>query len=156
MAQLRGAIRRLAGCLKVERLSGVYETEPAYVADQPPYLNMALQGRTVLDPHPLLMCLKQIERSMGRVGGLRWGERPIDLDILLYGERQVSTPDLQIPHARLHERAFVLVPLAELAPDLPVPGLERTVGELLAQAPRFGAILGRLGRLEGVDEGDSS
>ncbi len=134
-------------CLTVERLSQVYETEPAYVNDQPRYLNMVLQARTSLDPQALLECLKTVERNMGRAPSLRWGPRPIDLDILLFGDLLVESPDLHIPHARLHERPFVLRPLAELAPDLIPPGLTMTVGELARQAPPVGEIVACLGPL---------
>ncbi len=147
VAALRAAVERLGSCLKVEHLSQVYETEPAYVQDQPRYLNMVVKGSTRLDPHPLLLCLKQIERDLGRAGGMRWGPRPIDLDILLFGDRQVDLPDLQIPHVRLGERPFVLLPLAELAPDLVPPGLGASVHELVAQAPTIGAVIARLGAL---------
>jgi 2-amino-4-hydroxy-6-hydroxymethyldihydropteridine diphosphokinase len=148
VAALRAAVDRLQGCLLVECLSTVYETEPAYVLDQPRYLNMVVQGSTRLDPHLLLLCLKQIERDLGRAGGVRWGPRPIDLDILLYGDRQVDLPDLQIPHVRLGERPFVLLPLAELAPGLVPPGLGASVHELAAQAPAIGEVIARLGALQ--------
>src|SRR4051812_49334647 len=85
---LRMAVERLQDCAPVERLSGVYETEPAYVLDQPRYLNMVVEATTRLEPHALLSCLKQIERDLGRTVGRRWGQRPIDLDIILYGDRQ--------------------------------------------------------------------
>lgn len=145
--QLREAVRRMGRCLTVERLSQVYETEPAYVNDQPRYLNMVLQARTVLDPQALLDCLKAVERDMGRAPGLRWGPRPIDLDILLFGDLLVESPDLHIPHARLHERPFVLRPLAELAPSLVPSGLTMTVGALARQAPPVGEIVACLGLL---------
>ncbi len=147
VATLRAAVDRLRGCLVVEHLSQVYETEPAYVEDQPRYLNMVVQGSTRLDPHPLLLCLKQIERDLGRAGGVRWGPRPIDLDILLYGDRQVDLPDLQIPHVRLDERPFVLLPLAELAPDLVPPGRGASVHELAARTPAIGEVIAQLGAL---------
>jgi 2-amino-4-hydroxy-6-hydroxymethyldihydropteridine diphosphokinase len=134
-------------CVTVERLSQVYETEPAYVSAQPRYLNMALQARTSLDPQALLECLKTVERDMGRMPSLRWGQRPIDLDILLFGDLQVESPDLRIPHARLHERPFVLQPLAELVPNLTPPGLSMTIGELARQAPPVGEIVACLGPL---------
>ena len=146
-AQLREAVQRIGRCLTVERLSKVYETEPAYVSDQPRYLNMALQARTSLDPQALLECLKIVERDMGRTPGLRWGPRPIDLDILLFDDLLVESPDLHIPHARLHERPFVLRPLAELAPALTPPGLTMTVGELARHAPPVGEIVACLGPL---------
>ena len=146
-ANLRDAVRRLEPCLHIRRLSQVYETAAAYVTDQPSYLNMVLVGETVLDPHALLVCLKAIEREMGRETGLRWGPRLIDLDILLYANKQISTAELEIPHPRLHERPFVLQPLAELAPDLVPPGLETSVAELARSAPPVGAVIARIGPL---------
>lgn len=147
VGQLREALRRLDGCVRVEALSGVYETAPAYVADQPRYLNMALRARTALDPRALLGCLKRIELEMGRVQTVRWGPRPIDLDILLYGDRRIDEPNLQIPHPRLSERPFVLRPLAELAPELRPPGYEATIAELARTAPPIGDVIAALGPL---------
>ncbi len=130
---LRRAVERLAPQVAVERLSSIYETEPAYVVDQPRFLNMALRGDTRLAPAALLRHLKAIERQVGRTPTVRYGPRVIDLDILLYGDEQIEEPGLTVPHARLTERAFVLVPLAEIAPDLIVPGQGQTVAAL-AQA----------------------
>lgn len=144
---LRMAIERLKDCAPVERLSPVYETEPGYVVDQPRYLNMVVEATTRLEPHALLACLKRIERDLGRGGGIRWGPRPIDLDIILYGSRQVDTDDLQIPHMRFGERPFVLLPLADLAPDLVPPGHSVTILELAARAPAIGEVIARLGPL---------
>jgi 2-amino-4-hydroxy-6-hydroxymethyldihydropteridine diphosphokinase len=157
---LAAAVAQLAGCLVVDRLSDVYETEPAYVEDQPRFLNMVLAGYTELPPHDLLACLKRIERDLGRVAGRRWGPRPIDLDIVLYGSEQIDTPDLTVPHPRFAERPFVLSPLAEILPDLIPPGFERTIRQLAANAPAIGSVLSRLGPLNprldrqsiGVDE----
>ncbi len=130
-ANLIDAISQLRRKVNVEALSSVYETEPAYVTAQPRFYNMVLQGRTDLEPPDLLRFLKSIERRMGRVTTVRYGPRPVDLDILLYAGRQVQTPDLIIPHPRLAERAFVLVPLAEIAPDLVIPGESQTAAQLL-------------------------
>jgi 2-amino-4-hydroxy-6-hydroxymethyldihydropteridine diphosphokinase len=144
---LQEAVRRLQPFVEVEHLSGVYETEPAYVTDQPRYLNMVLTGTTQLSPDALLAFLKKIEHDMGRLSGMRWGPRPIDLDILLYGDLLLDSPDLVIPHARLTERRFVLEPLAELMPDLVVPGTTKTVAALAREAPPIGEIVARLGPL---------
>jgi 2-amino-4-hydroxy-6-hydroxymethyldihydropteridine diphosphokinase len=146
-AHLRQAIEHLSGCLTVDHLSSVVETAPAYVTEQAQYFNMVLAGRTRLDPHGLLDCLKALERQLGRVTGLRFGPRPIDLDILVYGDLRLDDPDLQIPHPRLHERAFVLEPLAEVAPDFVPPGLTMTVRELAHSGPLYGDIIARLGPL---------
>ncbi len=130
VASLRNAIERLRDAVAVERLSSVYETEPAYLLDQPRFLNMALRGHTALDPHALLAFLKRIERDMGRIAGPRYGPRVIDLDILLYDSLALATADLIIPHPRMAERPFVLAPLAEIAPELVPPGWDRSIGAL--------------------------
>jgi len=132
-ANLRVARQRLAERgVAIERCSSLYETEPWGVVDQPPFLNAVCRGRTSLAPQALLALAKAIEAELGRVPTVRYGPRPIDIDILLYNGRTIATPELTIPHPRLRERAFVLVPLAEIAPDLRVPGDGRTVRELLA------------------------
>jgi 2-amino-4-hydroxy-6-hydroxymethyldihydropteridine diphosphokinase len=99
------------------RLSSVYETAPWGDEDQPPFLNLVLAVRTTLGPHELLRQAKAIEALLGRTPTRHWGPRAIDIDILLFGELQIATPDLTIPHPHLAERQFVLVPLAEIAPD---------------------------------------
>lgn len=131
-ANLRAARERLQERgVELERCSSLYETEPWGVRDQPRYLNAVCRGRTALSPQELLRLAKQVERDLGRRPGVRYGPRPVDVDILLYDDLALDTPDLTIPHPRLAERGFVLVPLAELAPELVVPGLGRTVRELL-------------------------
>ena len=114
-------------------LSSVYETTPWGYDDQPDFLNCVLKARSSLSPGRLLERVKAIEEELGRQPGVRYGPRLIDVDILLYGEVIVDCPDLQIPHPRLHQRAFVLVPLAELHPDLIHPILHTTVDELASQ-----------------------
>jgi 2-amino-4-hydroxy-6-hydroxymethyldihydropteridine diphosphokinase len=146
-ASLREAIGRLRSAVAVERMSSVYETEPAYLLDQPRFLNMALRGRTALDPHALLAFLKRIERDMGRAAGPRFGPRVIDLDILLYDDLALDAADLRIPHPRMAERPFVLAPLAEIAPELAPPGWDRTVGQLAEVVRGNGDVLVRKGDL---------
>lgn len=131
-ANLEGAIRRLRDAVAIKQLSSVYETAPAYVVEQPRFLNMVLCGTTSLAPAELLQFLKQIEQAMGREPTVRYGPRLIDLDILLYGDLRVDAPDLQIPHPRIAERLFVLVPLAEIAPELRLPGESTIIAELAA------------------------
>ncbi|XP_051122272.1 folate synthesis bifunctional protein, mitochondrial-like [Andrographis paniculata] len=101
--------------IRITRHGCLYETEPAYVTDQPHFLNSAVRGKTKLDPHTLLAVLKEIERDMGRTaGGIRYGPRPIDLDILFYGSWRINTDDLTVPHERIWERPFVMGPLIDL------------------------------------------
>jgi len=134
-ANLAAARRRLAGVLTGLAASRVYETEPWGYRQQPPFYNQVVRGETAQPPLDLLRALQRLEQELGRVPGPRWGPRLIDLDLLLYGGLRLSLPDLEVPHPHLAQRAFVLVPLAELAPGLAVPGTGRTVGELLDSLP---------------------
>lgn len=108
--------------VSVARISSVYETEPVGYADQPAFLNMVVRVRAGLSPEKLLDALKKIERDLGRTHGVRWGPRPIDLDILLIEGVRRDTSRLTIPHPRLTRRQFVLVPLAEIEPEVELPG----------------------------------
>ena len=132
LAHLRAALEALEPAYHIERLSSVYETAPQLVTDQPAFYNLVCAGRTSLTPHDLLRLLKELEARLGRQSRYRYGPREIDLDILLYGDLVLETEDLTIPHPRLAERAFVLVPLAEIAPDLLHPVLKRPIRELAA------------------------
>jgi len=118
------------GEIRVLRTSQVYETPPWGFTDQPDFLNCVVEITTALNPHLLLQRAKEVEEEMGRQPGPRYGPRPIDLDIVLYGDLSLDGPDLQIPHPRLHLRAFALVPLAELAPSLVHPVLNDTIAHL--------------------------
>jgi len=126
------ALERLAAVEGVElvRVSSLRETDPVGVVDQPRFLNGVAQVRTTLPARGLLEALLGVESSLGRVRGDRWGPRTIDLDLLLYDDAVVDEPGLRVPHPRLHERRFVLEPLAELDPALVVPG-RGAVGDLL-------------------------
>lgn len=117
------AIRRAAELVGARRLSSIRETEPWGVEAQPRFLNAVAEVETELEPRPFLERLLAVERELGRVReGPRYGPRTIDLDLLLYGDRVVGEPGLEVPHPRLGERLFVLEPLAELAPGLEIPG----------------------------------
>lgn len=118
------------------RLSWVYETAPWGPVEQPDFLNMAVAITTDLPPAALLDRVKQIEQELGREESERWGPRLIDVDVLFYGDRVVNDGGLQIPHRRLEERAFVLAPMADLAPDLVHPQSGHTVREMLSAHPR--------------------
>jgi 2-amino-4-hydroxy-6-hydroxymethyldihydropteridine diphosphokinase len=116
----------------VRAVSQLRETEPVGVVDQPAFLNGAVELETELSARELLDRLLEVEQELGRVRAERWGPRTVDLDLLVFGAETIDEPGLRVPHPRLHERRFALEPLAELAPDLVVPGRE-TVSELLAE-----------------------
>ncbi len=134
LAMLRAAVARLAQLGSI-RPSSVYETEPWGDPDQPRYLNLCCRLETALPVQELHRAIKQIECDVGRTPSRRWGPREIDVDLLTYDDAVVSEPSLSVPHPRIAERAFVLVPLAELAPDVVIPGLEETAARLLARIP---------------------
>ena len=139
LANLHAAINLLSQSSIVHRQSShVYETPPWGYTDQPAFLNMAVKCETDLDAASLLKRLKQIEVQVGRVESFHWGPRLIDIDILFYDNLVMDTPQLVIPHPRLHERAFVLIPLADIAPDLVHPVLDKTIRELLQAVDRSG------------------
>jgi 2-amino-4-hydroxy-6-hydroxymethyldihydropteridine diphosphokinase len=117
------------------RCSPVYETPPWGDLDQPPFLNQVVRGQTRLDRHALLRLVKRVEREVGRVPTRRWGPRVVDVDVLAYGDLVAADAEIEVPHPRLHERAFVLVPLAALDPQWRHPRLGATASELLAALP---------------------
>ncbi len=138
LAALRGAASALDGLpgTAVVAASAVYETEALVrpgAAAQPDHLNAVVGLDTGLAPRALLRALHAVERAAGRdPSAARWAPRPLDLDLLLYGDAEVDAPELTVPHPALAERRFVLAPLADVAADRAVPGLGRTVGDLLA------------------------
>ncbi|MGD0707942.1 MAG: 2-amino-4-hydroxy-6-hydroxymethyldihydropteridine diphosphokinase [Anaerolineaceae bacterium] len=135
---LRAAANALLPNVKVLRESPVYETAPWGYAQQPAFLNQVIEIETRLTPLKLLAYVKAVEVWLGRAPTFRYGPRLIDIDILLYDDLVLQTPELIIPHPHLTERAFVLVPLADLAPDLKLPNTEQTVRELLLICDRDG------------------
>jgi 2-amino-4-hydroxy-6-hydroxymethyldihydropteridine diphosphokinase len=140
-ANLRAALHSLPPDVELVAVSRIYETPPWGFTDQPAFLNMVIHARTRLSPESLLSKLKQAEVQIGREPGFRWGPRLIDLDILFYDDLILDLPPLVIPHKRLHERAFVLVPLADVAAEFVHPVFGKTVRDLLADVDTSGIVL---------------
>ncbi len=135
------ALDLLSQRLRVEQISSVYDTEPVGNVNQSRFLNLVCRVHTSLAPTGLLALAKGIELKLGRASGKANAPRPIDIDILFYGDRVVSLPELVIPHPRLAERAFVLTPLAEIAPDLVHPVSGKTIRELLQEITETQGVL---------------
>jgi len=138
LAFLRGGRDSLTSRFDVvlTRTSGVYETAAVGgPADNPPFLNAVLEIETALTPRELLAACLAVEDEFGRTRPMEWAPRTLDIDLLLYNALLSDDPEMRIPHPHLHERAFVLAPLSEIAPDLVHPGLQKTVRELAAALP---------------------
>jgi 2-amino-4-hydroxy-6-hydroxymethyldihydropteridine diphosphokinase len=132
---LGDAIARLRALGRVAAVSSLYETEPVEFTDQPWFLNCVVLLETNATPAELLANLLAIEQEMGRVRTQKKGPRTIDIDVLLFGETVLDTPKLTVPHPAMHQRRFVLEPLAEIAPETWHPGLKKTIRRLLEELP---------------------
>lgn len=151
MGDVRGAFRYALDCLRetdgiaVAAVSSLWRTPPWGKTDQPDFLNLAVALRVNLTPHELLATCQAIEEDCGRVRDIRWGPRTLDIDIITFDDETIDEPDLKLPHPHAIERAFVLAPLAEIAPELEIDG--RRVDAWLAAADLAGArSIGPLGR----------
>jgi 2-amino-4-hydroxy-6-hydroxymethyldihydropteridine diphosphokinase len=132
---LKKAIQSLAECpdIEIDKISSIYETDPVGVTDQPLFLNLAIKLKTSLSPRALLSKLHEVEEELERKRIRKWGPRTIDLDILLYNGVSIQTEVLEIPHPRMLERAFVLIPLSEVAPDDIYPGGSISLHQVLCE-----------------------
>ena len=137
---LRQAVTALSPQLDVKAKSQIYETDPWGYEDQPKFLNMAVRGLTYLEPEPLLKHLKRLEIALGRQVTFPNGPRSIDIDILFFDDLVLNTPILSLPHPRLHERGFVLLPMMDLAPDLVHPVLKKSIRDLTASCSLDGIV----------------
>lgn len=140
LANLKTAISNFTPQLDVKKKSPVYETPPWGYADQPAFLNQVVMAETYLEPEDLLEHLKRLEVVLGREPTFHNGPRLIDMDILFYDDVEIDSPPLQIPHPRLHQRGFVLVPLHDIAPELIHPVLGKSVGEMLLDVDRLNIV----------------
>ncbi|GAA4470483.1 2-amino-4-hydroxy-6-hydroxymethyldihydropteridine diphosphokinase [Nemorincola caseinilytica] len=131
LAWLGRAVASLAHVGQVQNISALYETAAWGREEQPPFLNIALQLHTALPAHELLQATQQIEQQLGRERTIKWGPRTLDIDMLFYNDEVIDTPLLKVPHPYLHQRRFVLAPMAEIAPWYVHPVLHKTIAVLL-------------------------
>jgi 2-amino-4-hydroxy-6-hydroxymethyldihydropteridine diphosphokinase len=140
-ANLIKALLLLSPQVDVINQSSIYETEPWGFLDQPSFLNQVLEGETDLSPLDLLNHVKDIEKELGRKPGRRFGPRLVDIDILFYGDQIITEDGLTIPHERMKERAFVLIPLEEISPEHIFPGSDQTITDLVKGLDPSGVVL---------------
>ena len=140
LSNLKNAISNFTPQMEVKKKSSAYETPPWGYADQPAFLNQVVMVHTYLEPEDLLDHLKRLEVVLGREPTFQNGPRLIDMDILFYDDVMIDSPPLQIPHPRLHQRGFVLVPLHDLAPELIHPALGKSVTEMLLDVDRLNIV----------------
>jgi 2-amino-4-hydroxy-6-hydroxymethyldihydropteridine diphosphokinase len=153
LSNLANAIAAMPPQISPLECSPIYETPPWGYTHQPAFLNQVIKAETDLAPQDLLQTLKNLETRLGREPTFKYGPRVIDLDILFYNQVVLETAELTIPHPRMAERAFVLVPLADLAPNLRHPSLQKTVRELLAAVDSSGVkwhSSGECGKIKGT------
>ena len=136
LSNLKAAVLNLTPQMTVKQKSSVYETPPWGFTEQDAFLNQVVKVTTYLEPEPLLRHLKRMETALGRVPNFQNGPRVIDIDILFFDNMIINTPPLVVPHPRLHERVFVLVPLAEIEPDFVHPILQRPINKILEDVDR--------------------
>ena len=136
LSNLKAAVLNLTPQMTVKQKSSIYETPPWGFTEQDAFLNQVVKVTTYLEPEPLLRHLKRMETALGRVPNFQNGPRVIDIDILFFDKMIINTPPLVVPHLRLHERAFVLVPLAEIEPDFVHPILQRPINKILEDVDR--------------------
>lgn len=138
LANLKQAISALTPQMELQTKSQVYETPPWGYEDQPKFLNQVIKAQTYLEPEALLKHLKRLEVALGRKASFQNGPRLIDIDLLFYDDLVLNQPALVLPHPRLHERGFVLLPLMDIAPDLMHPVYKKSVREMVAQCDLHG------------------
>ena len=129
------ALDLLAEIVTIRMISSIYETDPVGYKMQAPFLNGVVEIRTMISPHDLFRKLQEIEIEVGRQPRFRWGPREIDLDILIYGDRIIDTPNLTIPHPEIHQRGFVLIPLCEIAANIIHPVLQKEIQHFRCSEP---------------------
>ncbi len=140
-ANLRAAIEAVKPEVQIINCSAVYETPPWGYTDQPKFLNQVVEGETSLSPEELLEHIKEIEVRLGRQETFQFGPRIIDLDIIFFDDQVIDSPPLIIPHPRMAERGFVLIPLADLAPQFQHPILGDSVSDLLSKVDQAGVVM---------------